>query len=119
MKNHVMKFSSFVNEGRKFRSQLVGGKGQKAQYDALDSETQAELEDYFAELSGDPKLAKAFVGGMSSYNSIEDIRAGLENALDILRNPRTREDEPSWNLSGSQGEDEENMSGGGYYYGQS
>jgi hypothetical protein len=99
MKNHIKKFGSFVNEGRKFRSELVGGMGQKAQYDALDSETQAELEDSFAELSGDPELAKMFVSGMSSYNSIEDIKAGLENVLDILRNPRTEEDEPNWDMS--------------------
>ena len=99
MKDHVKKFGLFINEGRKFRSELVGGRGQKAQYDELTPEEQTQLEMLFTELSGDRKLAKMFVSGMSSYNSIEDIKAGLEHALDLLRNPETGEDEPNWDMS--------------------
>ncbi len=99
MKNHVKKFGSFVNEGRKFRSELVGGMGQKAQYDALDSETQAELENAFAELSGDPELARAFVGKLSRYNSIEDVKTSLEQMLDALRNPEADRGDADWDMS--------------------
>jgi hypothetical protein len=104
MKNHVKKFGSFVNEHfhypstKKLRSQLVGGKGQKAQYDELGGGDQVELESQFAELSGDPELAKAFVRKLSKYNSIEDIKAGLEQMLDVLRNPRTEDNEPDWDM---------------------
>lgn len=110
-RNHVKPFGRFINEGyyygsepesksTRLRSELVGGKGQKAQYDELTPEEQTQLEMLFTELSGDRKLAKMFVRGMSSYNSIEDIKAGLENALDMLRNPETGEDtERNWDMS--------------------
>jgi hypothetical protein len=91
MKNHVNCFNSFVNEmygyydpdkPRKLRKHLVGGKGQKAQYDALSDYDRSYLEVDFEMLGNiSPDIAKHFIGSLSKYNSIEELQRALSSYI--------------------------------------
>jgi hypothetical protein len=110
MKNQVKKFSEFINEGyyyspetgKDLRKELIGGKGQKAQYDELTDDQKEGLEATFKSLlTLDPETAKHFVRSISRFNSIEEISDELHNIS--LKSARGGE----WNIGGAYGEEEE------------
>lgn len=89
MKNHVKGFTQFVNESARgkhsLRNELVGGKRQKEQYDALSKEEKMELEDLFAKLnSGEHSKVNKFIVGLSKYDSIGEIKSALRKAVKSL-----------------------------------
>jgi hypothetical protein len=113
MKNNVKKFNQFVNEvyglynadmvkRAAFRKKLVGGKGQKAGYDALDSVEKYAIENAFASLQErNPELAMAFVRKLSKFNSIEELQQYLQdlNLRDWDRaHGRGKDEEPGRSL---------------------
>jgi hypothetical protein len=88
MKNHVRKFGERINEG--FRKRLVGGRGQKREYDEMGEDQKIELARLFDELS--PEVQAAFVRSLSKFGSIAEIRAALMSTKE-----KSREDQ-SWDL---------------------
>jgi hypothetical protein len=88
-----------VNEAKALRSELVGGKGQKAEYDKLSSAAQKELEEDFQELKKlDASVAKWFIGKLSSYNSISAVKSGLRNAIKEVNGENPKPDYPQWDF---------------------
>lgn len=85
MKNFIIKnFGQFVNENR-LRSELVGGKGQKAEYDTMSREDRNDLEMTFARLrEQDPMIVNKFITGISKYRSLEELKSSLNNLLHRL-----------------------------------
>jgi hypothetical protein len=110
MKNNVKNFSQFVNESglgygwanrKELRKELVGGKGQKREYDELSEPDRMELEGLFASINlrGEER-AKAilanFTNTLSKYNTLEEIKAALEIAREELDTPTGDNKESNW-----------------------
>ena len=88
-----------VNEAKTLRSELVGGKGQKAEYDELSSAAQKELEADFQELKKlDARVAKWFISKLSSYNSISAVKSSLRTAIKEVNGKNPKPDEPHWDF---------------------
>lgn len=122
MKNNVKNFSQFVNESgglgygwanrRELRKELVGGKGQKRQYDELPEQDRMELEGLFASINlrgeeSAKQILANFTSALSRYNTIEEIKAALEIAREELDTPTGDNEEPDWSVRSSSEDGEE------------
>jgi len=110
MKNNVKNFSQFVNESglgygwanrRELRKELVGGKGQKRQYDELSEPDRMELEGLFASINlrgeeSAKEILANFTSALSRYNTIGEIKAALEIAREELDTPTGDNEEESY-----------------------
>jgi len=81
--NHLKEFQSFnINEG-KLRSELLGGKGQKAEYDSLPQSEKDELERLFSEIGKiSTEEQERFLRGLGSYTSLIQMKGSM---LDVLK----------------------------------
>jgi hypothetical protein len=91
MKQIIKGFQQFVNESmvteaKALRSELVGSKGQKAEYDELSAADQKELETDFQELKKlDAEAARHFTSKLSKHNSISDVKSALRRLIKVVK----------------------------------
>jgi hypothetical protein len=114
MKNNVKNFSQFVNESglgygwanrKDLRKELVGGKGQKREYDELSEPDRMELEGLFASINlrGEERaklILANFTNKLSKFNTLEEIKAALEIAREELDTKFAPGDNEESNWSG-------------------
>jgi uncharacterized protein YdhG (YjbR/CyaY superfamily) len=82
MMKHIRLFENFIlNEG-KLRSELLGGKGQKAEYDSLTQSERDELENLFYEIGQkSPEAQSRIKRSLSGFNSLVDIKDSMVQIL--------------------------------------
>jgi hypothetical protein len=132
MKNQVKNFRQFINESglgygyafrQDLRKELVGGKGQKREYDALSDAERMELEGLFSRINLDGSdeakhVLRGFLRNLSKYNSMAEIKAAIMQAREALDSPSHLE-EPKWDISPRREDTPSPGSeGSGYYYGE-
>jgi hypothetical protein len=111
-KNIVKTFGQYINEARFHHSLPQGETRLRDQFRGSDSDIQEEIEQLASELDN-AGILQQFKRTLSRFRSIEELKDAMMNAAsntDMM-------EEPSWNIRGSEGDDEGDASGGGYYYG--
>jgi hypothetical protein len=127
MKNHIKTFGRFVNERvneyyfygdpdqgewqqdnrwmnrivKNFRNELIGGRGQKRDFDQLSDDEQFNVAVKFHHLGKmHPMATHTFISKLSRFSSIAEIEEFLDSLLDEFEDqPRGRDEEPNWDFS--------------------
>jgi hypothetical protein len=82
---HLRLFENFILNESKLRSELLGGKGQKAEYDSLPSSEKDELEHLFREIGQkSPEHQSNLKRSLSGFNSLYDIKDKMYQILSSI-----------------------------------